>query len=336
MSSRTRKLSDQVWVITGGSSGIGRTTARMAAERGARVVLASRDAEDLREAVKEIQDAGGEATFVVCDVADMEAVQGVAETALRTYGRIDTWFNNAGVSVYGRVVDVPVEDARRVFDTNYWGVVNGSLVAIQHLHEEGGVLLNMGSLASQRSLPLQGHYAATKQAVRAFTSALRMELEHDDVPISVTLIEPGAIDTPYPQHARSYLPREPKHPPPVYGPEPVARAVLHCAENPRREILIGGAARALVAMGRHMPRMTDRYMEATMFEGQMRDNGSPHGRTDSLYSPHPGDAAERGDQPGRIRRTSAYTQAALHPLISLGSAAAVLAIAATGTFLARR
>lgn len=336
MKGRRRKLSEQVWVITGGSSGIGRTTGRMAAERGAKVVLASRDADDLRQAVAVIQEAGGEATFVVCDVADPDAVRNVGETAVRTYGRIDTWFNNAGVSVYGRILDVPIEDARRIFDTNYWGVVNGSLVAVEHMREAGGVLLNMGSLTSERAIPLQGHYGATKQAVRAFTSALRMELEHDDIPVAVTLIEPAAIDTPYPQHARSYLPREPTMPAPVYAPEIVARAALHCAEHPRREIMVGGAARAMAAMGHAMPRFTDRYMELTLVEGQMHEDGPSGGRRDSLWEPVPGDAAERGNQPGRVRRTSAYTQAVLHPVVALGSAAALLAAAATGTYLSRR
>lgn len=308
-----KRLQDQVMVITGASSGIGRTTARKAAERGAKVVLASRDEADLEEATREIREAGGEAVWEVCDVADLEAVEWLAKTAVREYGHIDTWVNNAGVSIYGRTLHVPVDEARQIFDTNYWGVVHGSLVAVEHMRDEGGALINMGSMASDRAIPLQGHYAASKQAVRAFTDTLRLELDRDEVPLSVTLVKPGAIDTPYPHHARSYMEREPKHPAPVYAPETVARAVLHCAEHPKREITVGGGGRMMTAFGRVAPHLADQYMEATMFEGQMRDEPSNGGRQDAVDAPHPGDAAERGDQPGHVMKSSAYTQARLHP-----------------------
>lgn len=322
MKIRLRKLEDQVAVITGASSGIGRTTARMAAERGARVVLASRDGVDLEEAARRIRAAGGEAVWEVCDVSDLESVEWLAETAIREYGRIDTWVNNAGVSIYGRTIHVPVDEARQIFETNYWGVVHGSLVAVERMRDDGGALINMGSMASDRAIPLQGHYAASKQAVRAFTNTLRMELDHDEIPVAVTLVKPGAIDTPYPHHARSYLEREPKHPAPVYAPETVARAVLHCAEHPRRQIIVGGGGRVMSTFGRIAPRLADQYMEATMFEGQMRQEPADGGRTDALDAPHPGDSAERGDQPGHIMRTSAYTQARMHPLAAAAAGVA--------------
>lgn len=330
MKLRLKNLQDQVMVITGASSGIGRVTARKAAERGAKVVLASRDEADLEEAAEQIRAAGGEAVWEVCDVSDLEEVEWLAETAVREYGRIDTWVNNAGVSIYGRTLHVPVDEARQIFETNYWGVVHGSLVAIEHMRDSGGALINMGSIASDRALPLQGHYAASKQAVRAFTDTLRLELDHDEVPLAVTLVKPGAIDTPYPHHARSYLEREPKHPPPVYTPETVARAVLHCAEHPKREITVGGGGRFMTAFGRVAPRLADQYMEATMFEGQMRDEPVDGGRRDALDAPHPGDAAERGDQPGYVMRSSAYTQARLHPLVTATAVGLAGAAAAVG------
>lgn len=329
-----RRLRDQVWVITGGSSGIGRATARMAAQRGARVVVASRDAADLRAAVDDIRGRGGDVTFAVCDVADHDSVRKVAETAVRRYGRIDTWFNNAGVSVYGWTRDVPIEDARRIFDTNYWGIVHGSLVALEHLSATGGVLLNMGSMASERAIPLQGHYSASKQAVHGFTDTLRMEVEEEGLPVTVTLLKPGAIDTPYPQHARSYLDREPKHPSPVYAPETVARAALFCAEHPRRDIVVGGGGQLMTAMGLVASRLTDRYMESTMFEGQMRDRPRADERADALHAPRPGDAAERGTQPGHVLRTSAWTEARLRPgLALLGSAAVLVAAGLAGRMM---
>jgi short-subunit dehydrogenase len=326
---KLRKIGEQVVVVTGASSGIGRTTARMAAERGASVVLAARDEEDLREAANEIRAMGRDAMDVVCDVRDMEAVRRVADLAVQTYGRIDTWVNNAGVSIYGRTLHIPVDDARQVFETNYWGVVHGSLVAVDRLRDAGGALINMGSVSSDRAIPLQGHYSASKHAVAAFTDALRLELEKDGIPIAVTLVKPAPVDTPYPHHARAYLEREPKLPPPVYAPEAVARAILHCAAHPERDVVVGGGGRILTALGAVAPRLVDRYMEATMFDQQMGEQAiAPARRRDALDAPLAGDAAERGDQPGHVLRSSAYTQARLHPVATVAASLVGLATVA--------
>ena len=103
---RLKRVNEQVIVITGGSSGIGLATAQLAAHMGARVLLTSRDAVDLEQAVEQIRANGGAATFVAADVADLDAMKRVAATAVREFGTIDTWINNAGVSIYGRLEDV--------------------------------------------------------------------------------------------------------------------------------------------------------------------------------------------------------------------------------------
>ncbi len=309
-----KSLDQQRIVITGASSGIGLTTARMAAERGAKVVLASRDKKDLKSAVKQIEKDGGEAVYVVADVADADDLESVAEKAVREFGGFDTWINNAGVSIYGRLEKTPLDDAHRLFETNYWGVVNGSLAALPHLRRYGGALINVGSVLSDRAIPLQGHYSASKHAVKGFTDALRMELEEDDAPVSVTLIKPSSIDTPYVDHARNLMDVEPTVPAPVYSPRVVARAILRCAEHPTRDITVGAGGRMLAAMGTIAPRLTDRYMEATMFDQQKKDEPRDRKRKDSLYKPRKGDAAERGSYDGHVARTSAYTQAKLHPV----------------------
>ena len=308
-----KNLSDQVLVITGASSGIGLTTAKMAAKKGAKVVLASRDEEALRKAVDEIRAEGGVAVHVVADVANLEDMHRVAHTAEREFGGFDTWVNNAGISIYGRILEVPVEDARRLFETNYWGVVNGSLVAAPHLRKRGGALINLGSIVSDLAVPLQGHYSASKHAVKGFTDALRMELEEEGAPVSVTLVKPAAIDTPFPEHARSYLDEEPKLPPPVYAPDEVAHAILTCAEKPVRDVVVGGGGRMMTAMGTTAPRLTDRYMEAAMFEQQRSDELAALDRPDALWGPMRGSGRERGGHEGHVMRMSAYTRAALNP-----------------------
>src|ERR687884_580384 len=234
MDVKLKRLSEQVLVITGASSGIGLVTAREAARRGAKLVLAARAEDALRQLCEEINSAGGEAVYVVADVGREEDVRRVAEQALARFGRVDTWVNNAGVSIYGRILDTPFEDMRRLYETNFWGVVYGSVVAAEVLRQRGGALINVGSVVSDRAIPVQGVYSSSKHAVKGFTDALRMELEAEGAPVSVTLIKPGAIDTPYPEHAKNYMEREPALPPPVYAPEVVAEAILYCAENPER------------------------------------------------------------------------------------------------------
>src|SRR5262245_28252615 len=234
MQVRLKPIKEQVIVITGASSGIGLVTARLAARRCARVVLTARNHEALKQLADEIkgnESNGGMATFIAADVADESAMRQVAEEAISRFGRIDTWVNGAGVSVYGRLMDVSLEDQRRLFDTNFWGVVIGSRIAVPHLRN-GGALINIGSILSDRAIPLQGIYCASKHAVKAYTDSLRMELEHEGLPIAVTLIKPYSIDTPYAEHAKNYLATEPSSPPPVYAPEVVAEAILHCAEYP--------------------------------------------------------------------------------------------------------
>jgi short-subunit dehydrogenase len=316
MNVQLKKLSEQVVVITGASSGIGLVTARMAAARGARVVVAARSEEALSQLVSEIKGAGGEAAYVVADVADEDDVRRIAETAVQHFGGFDTWVNNAGVSIYGKMMEVKVKDQRRLFETNFWGTVYGSYVAAEHLKRRGGgALINIGSTLSDRAIPIQGIYSASKHAVKGFTDALRMELEAEGVPISVTLIKPAAIDTPYPHHAKNYLESEPTLPPPVYAPEVVAEAILYCAEHPEREVFAGGGGKALSAAEKYAPRLTDKIMEWTMIDMQ-KSGRPPRRRGDNGLYKASGKLKERGGYEGHVSESSLYTKASLHPLMT--------------------
>jgi NAD(P)-dependent dehydrogenase (short-subunit alcohol dehydrogenase family) len=327
MGIRLKPLEDQVIVITGGTSGIGLATAKRAAKRGARVVLCSRNEPELRETVSVIEEDGGKARSVVADVANQEDVERLAATAVEEFGTIDTWVNNAGVSFYGNLMEVAIEDMRRLFEVNFWGTVYGARAAVPRLRGNGGALINIGSVVSDRAIPLQGAYSASKHAVKGFTDALRMELQEEGAPISVTLIKPSTIDTPYFQHAKNYMAVEPKPPAPVYAPEIVANAVLRAAEHPVRDITIGGGGRLISALGTALPRLTDFYMERSMFEAQRSD--IPAGeRPDNLYVHSPEEGRERGGYPGHVMQSSAYTRAALSPgkaLIAAGLGLALFA-----------
>ena len=331
-----KNLENQTIVITGASSGIGMATARLAAERGAHVVLAARSSDGLWEVADAIRAAGGEAACVVADVAQEREVRRIAEIALGRFGGFDTWVNNAGVSVYGRIDKVPLEDQRRVFETNYWGTVHGCRVALEHLRHRGGALINIGSVLSERAFPLQGAYSASKHAIKGFTDALRMELMHQRAPVSVTLIKPAAIDTRYAHHAQNYLPMRPQNPPPLYAPAVVAEAILHAAEHPVREVTVGGSGRLLEALDHWLPGMTDRIMAQLL--PRMQQSRTPAGERGpaGLYAAA-GEARERSGDASFVFERSAYTAAARHPLAALGMAVlAAGALALAGGLMRRR
>ncbi|MGY2133061.1 SDR family oxidoreductase [Hymenobacter sp. HD11105] len=324
MTPKLKKLSEQVIVITGASSGIGLVTARMAAKKGARLVLAARSEEALRQLVSEIEKDGGQAIHVVADVSNQDDVRHIAETAINRFGGFDTWINNSGVSIYGKIEEVPIEDMRKLFETNFWGLIYGSLEATKHLKQKGGAIINIGSILSETTAILQTIYSASKHAVKGFTDGLRMELEMDEAPIVVTLIKPAAIDTPYPLHAKNYMEREAQHAPPAYAPETVARAILHCCEVPEREITVGGGGRAIMAMNNWVPSLLDKFME-NVFAKQEKADYPPQRDYNGLDGAI-GSLEERGNYPGYTRETSFYTAATTNPLAAaalIGSAAAI-------------
>ena len=314
---RLKKLSEQVMVITGASSGIGLTTARMAAERGARLVLVARNEKALRELTDEINAGGGEAIAVEADVGAEESVRSVVEAAVQRFGRIDTWINNAGVGMYGRVLEVSTEDSRRLFDTNFWGVVYGCTAAAKYFQlrkdRSPGAIINIGSEVSDRAVPLLGMYSASKHAVKGYTDALRMELEKARVPVSVTLVKPSATDTPFPEHGQNYLEEEPALPPPLYAPEVVAEIILYAAEHPVRDIYAGGRAKLHALQGSIVPRSVDWLMEALFFDKQKSPRPANYS-DDALNRPTTA-LSQRGAAPqGKVFEHSLYSKAAMHPL----------------------
>jgi short-subunit dehydrogenase len=258
MSIALKPVKEQVVVITGASSGIGLATAETAAKEGAKVVLAARSGADLDKVAQKINSDGGEAIAVVADVGDRAQVEKIAAEAVARFGRIDTWINDAGGSIYGRLEEVSDADSRQLFETNFWGVVHGSLVALPHLKKSGGALINVGSEVSEAVVPLQGMYSASKHAVKGFTDALRIELQLEEAPVSVTLIQPTAVDTPFPQHAKNYMDKEPKLPTPMIDPYDVAKAIVKAAGHPTRDVGVGIMAKINTTISNVIPPLGDR------------------------------------------------------------------------------
>lgn len=301
-----KPLHQQTIVITGASSGIGLATAEMAARAKARVVISSRNEEDLQRIADKLNAAGGNVLPVKADVTKLKDLIHLRDLAVEAFGPIDTWVNNAGGSIYGLLMDIPEEEARALFEMNFWSVRHGCHVAVEAMRNRGGVIINLGSEVSARSIPLQGMYAATKHAVKAFNDALRMELEHEDVPIAVCLIRPTAIDTPFPDHAVNRLKvGEPSLPDPTLHPDYVAKAILDCAEKPKRDVFVGSASKMAALMEYLMPRAADKQNEKTAFQDQSRGTSVPHRKENEVLKDAPLQEGEMlGHHIGKVKADS--------------------------------
>jgi NAD(P)-dependent dehydrogenase (short-subunit alcohol dehydrogenase family) len=304
-----KPLSEQVVVITGASTGIGRASALAFADAGARVVCAARGVQALGTLIEQIRERGGSAIAVPTDVADPAAVRSLAQTAEQQYGRIDTWINNAAISVWGRVEDITDAEFDRVMRVNFLGQVHGVHAALPALRRAGGgVVIGVASVEGVRAVPLHGPYTASKFALRAFYDCLRTELAQEGAPIAVTTILPASIDTPFFEHARSKLGAMVKPPPPVYAPEIVAASILYAARHPRREIPVGGAAAGFILGQRLSPALTDAVMSIRRIGIGVQRTDRPDNGVDNVDTPVDGPGQVHGSYPGRVLRHSLFTR----------------------------
>lgn len=330
-----KPIAQQVVAVVGASSGIGRETALQFAQQGAKVVVAARSQAGLDSLVEEIRQAGGDAAAIVADVSDFEQVKAIADKTVEQYGRLDTWVHNAAVEVYASFEDTTIEEFRRVTEVNFLGQVYGAKAALPYLKQNGqGALIHVTSVEAVRSLPLQSAYAASKHAVSGFLESLRVELMHDNIPISVTEVRPASINTPFFDKAVTKLGVKPQGAPPLYPPSAVAKTILYVAEHPTRDIIVGDAGKVIAFMQRLSPSLVDTYMVHNGFEAQKTQQPKAADAPHNLYEPLPGFDRAEGDL-GDKTQPSVTTPLDTNPALKWGAIATTLGVV-TLAFLANQ
>jgi len=296
---RKKPLSEQVVVVGGGSYGLGRAIAERAKRRGARVVIGARTHEALDDAAVDLA--------LETDVSDRGQVERLVAAAVERFGRIDTYVANAMVTVYAEAHRLEDDELRRVFDVNFFGGVYGYWAALPYLRASRGTFVQIASALSYRGIPLQAAYCSTKAALRTFFESARVELEKERAGVDISVVLPGAINTPQFDRARQKMGLQPQPVPPIYQPEPFADAVLHCCERPIRELPVGWGAQKLLWGQKLSPRAGDLILLRNGWKGQHTQELKPTSSPDNLFEPIPGDPGAHGRFDDRSRATTAWT-----------------------------
>jgi NAD(P)-dependent dehydrogenase (short-subunit alcohol dehydrogenase family) len=298
-------------------------------------VVSARGEEGLDSLVQEIRGEGGDAIAVPADTSDFEQVKAVADRAVEEYGRLDTWVHLAAVGFFDTFEETTPEEFERVIDVNLMGQVYGAMAALPHLKREGrGALIHISSVEAKRSFPFHGAYGASKHGIDGFLEALRVELRHEKLPISVTQVMPATINTPFFDKARTKLGVKPVAPPPIYQPGIVSEAILHAAENPTRDLVVGVAAKAVILSQALSPRLLDTLLKARGFEVHYTREPKPEDAPDNLFEPIEGHNTVEGSFSDRAHPRSFYNWLQMHPTVKRGAVAG-MAIGALGALRRR-
>jgi NAD(P)-dependent dehydrogenase (short-subunit alcohol dehydrogenase family) len=332
---KLKPIADQVVVIVGCSSGIGRVTARLFAEQGATLVLGTRDPAAVADLVDEVRAVGaGDVAPIAVEAASHESLEGLANHAETTFGRIDTWVQVAAVSLYAEFERTTPEEFRKIIEVNLLGQAYGAMAALPRLRAAGGgALIEVSSIEAEVPLPYQSAYAASKHGMAGFLRALRMELEAEGAPIAITQVMPSGIDTPLFHNARTKLGVLPRPTDPVYDPVVVAEAIVHAAEHPARDLYIGGGGMAFAKLQRWLPGVAGRVIRTIGFAGQKTDRPKAAGSPDNLDAPLATTDRERGGFGGRSWSVATWGQ--LHPQAVWGAVAAAAGAVLIATRLRR-
>ncbi len=262
---------DNVVIITGASSGIGRELAYQLADQGARLVLAARDAARLEETAAQCRMRGGKTLVVPTDVADQAQCADLVDRALEKYGCLDTLVNNAGISMWARfenLDDPAILD--QIMRVNYMGSVYCTFYALPYLRRTRGRIIAIASVAGRTGVPTRSGYAASKHALTGFFDSLRIELAGSGV--SVTLVYPDFVASEMRVRALGAdgrpLARTPVHEPQVMPVEECARLIVDAAARRKREVLMSRRSKIGVWLKLIAPGLVDRIARRAIAQGR--------------------------------------------------------------------
>jgi short-subunit dehydrogenase len=328
----------EVVVVTGTSGGVGRAVAHAFAKRGAHLALLARGERGLHDARSEVEELGGKAIVIPTDVADSEQVEAAAERAETELGPIDIWVNDAMATVFARVIDTAPEEFKRATEVTYLGTVYGTMAALKRMTaRDRGMIVQVGSALSYRSIPLQAAYCGAKFAIRGFTDSIRTELRHDHSKVRITMVQLPGVNTTQFNWCRSKLPNHPQPVAPVYQPEVAAEAIYWAAHHHRRELRVGYSASEAILGSKIAPTLADIYLARTAFSGQQVPNlpVSPD-RPDNLFEPVPEKAATHGMFDDKAKSRSPQLWAVTHRALIAGATLAAASAVAAGVNAVRR
>ena len=293
-------------VITGGTAGVGRATARRFAREGERVAVLARGADGLAATLRELEQLGSPAALALpCDVAEYDEVVAAAQTVEDELGPIDVWINNAMTTVFGRVDDITPAELRRVTEVTYLGAAWGTRVALSHMRKrDRGTIMQVGSALAYRAIPLQSAYCAAKHAMRAFTDSLRSELEHEGSAIHLCMVQLPAVNTPQFRWCANRMPFEPQPVPPIFQPEIIADSIWYASNHRRREVMIGAPTVEAILGNQLAPGTLDHYLASRGWKGQLTETPADRTRPSNLFAPVEGDHGARGVFDDRARDSS--------------------------------
>jgi NADP-dependent 3-hydroxy acid dehydrogenase YdfG len=316
----------EVVVITGASAGVGRATVQEFARNGARIALLARGEAGLEGARRDVERLGGEALVIKTDVADPKQVESAAEKVISKWGHIDIWVNDAMASVFSPVHEMTTDEYKRVTDVTYLGSVYGTLAAYRHMRERNkGVIVQVGSALSMRSIPLQSAYCGAKHAIVGFLDSLRCEIHHDKRKVKICVVQMPALNTPQFDWVESRLPRKPQPVPPIFQPEVAARAIYYAAHHPRREMWVGLPTIEAIVGQKIIPGVLDWYLGKTGYKSQQYDGAPSPNRRTNVWEPvdDTRDFGAHGDFDQRAKSNSVFLELSMRKNWILFGAAAL-------------
>jgi short-subunit dehydrogenase len=284
-----------VVVVTGASGGVGRATARLLGQRGAKVVLLARGRDGLEGAKREVESFGGRALAVPTDVSQFEQMQAAADAAEREFGPIDLWINNAMVSMYSPFMKMLPEEFKHIVEVTFLGNVYGTQCALQRMiPRDRGVIIQVGSALAFRSIPLQSAYCASKHAIQGFTESIRSELIHQKSNVRVSVVNMPALNTTQFVWTKNKMPHKARPTGTIFQPEVAAEAILFAAEHNRREIMVGYTTVEATLGEKVIPGLLDHYLAKAAWEGSMLPEPVDPNQPDNFWEPLSGDHGSHG------------------------------------------